>query len=44
MACSCKSGSSNRQVTALKQVVKKPFKETSRPSKKINRRVIFKRS
>ena len=44
MACSCKSGASSKQVTSVKQVVKKPVQNTmaaTRPQRKnITRRVI----
>lgn len=47
MACSCKSNSSNKQVTAVKQVVKKtttPKLSTTRPKKNITpRRIVFRR-
>lgn len=48
MACSCKGGSSNKQVTSVKQVVKKEKNETvmasSRPQRKpLMKRMIIKR-
>jgi hypothetical protein len=47
MACSCKSNSSNKQVTAVKQVVKKtttPKTLSSSAQKKVTpRRILFKR-
>ena len=48
MACSCKSGASSKQVTAVKQVVKKTPNSTvmgsSRPQRKpLLKRVILKR-
>ena len=47
MACSCKSGASSKQVTSVKQVVKKPAQNNlaaNRPQRKsINKRVILKR-
>lgn len=45
MACSCKSGASKKQVTSVKQVVKKPASVTpSSPQRKtITKRVLLKR-
>lgn len=47
MACSCKSNSSSRQVTAVKQVVKKtttPKLSSTRPQKTMTpRRIVFRR-
>lgn len=45
MACSCKSGASKKQVTSVKQVVKRPASVTpSSPERKaIMKRVILKR-
>lgn len=47
MACACKNGSSNKQVTSVKQVVKKtstPQTYSSTPKKNINaRRIIFRK-
>ena len=48
MACSCKSGASSKQVTAVKQVTKKAPDNTvlasSKPQRKpLNKRVILKR-
>jgi hypothetical protein len=47
MACACKSSSSSRQVTAVKQVVKKtstPKLSSNRPQKTITpRRIVFRR-
>lgn len=47
MACSCKSSSSKKQVTAVKQVVKKtPVQNSTSPVKKniLAKRMIIKRS
>lgn len=46
MACACKKNSSAKQVTAVKQVVKKttPSLSTTKPEKKVTaRRILFKR-
>jgi hypothetical protein len=47
MACSCKGGSANKQVTSVKQVVKTPSRTvmaSSRPQKKnISKRIFTKR-
>lgn len=47
MACSCKSGSANKQVTSVKQVVKTPSQTvmaSTRPQRKpLGKRVILKR-
>lgn len=47
MACSCKSGSSSKQVTSVKQVVKpksNPTLSTNRPKKNMtSRRIVFRR-
>lgn len=48
MACSCKGGASNKQVTSVKQVVKKKSNNavmaSSRPQRKpLSKRVILKR-
>lgn len=47
MACSCKSSSSNKQVTAVKQVVKSttaPKLSSSKPQKNTGpKRILFKR-
>ena len=47
MACSCKSSSSSKQVTAVKQVVKKtttPKLSSTRPQKTLTpRRIVFRR-
>lgn len=40
MACSCKGGSANKQVTSVKQVVKKPIRTTSTSSKPLRTNVI----
>lgn len=46
MACACKSGSSSKQVTSVKQVVKKPVVVSSaNPQRKaLPKRVIHKRN
>lgn len=44
MACSCKGGSASKQVTSLKQVVKKPIRATSASSKPLRTNVIKKRA
>lgn len=47
MACSCKNGASKKQVTSVKQVVKKPATvtpSTSEPQRKtLTKRVILRR-
>lgn len=45
MACSCKSGASTKQVSSVKQVVKKPASaSTSSPQRKtITKRVLLRR-
>jgi hypothetical protein len=48
MACSCKGNSANKQVTSVKQVVKKPMStvSASRPQRTtaVKKRIILKRS
>lgn len=44
MACSCKGGSASKQVTSVKQVVKKPIRTTSTSSKPLRTNVIKKRA
>jgi hypothetical protein len=44
MACACKKGSSKKQVTAVKQVVKKKsVAQTPAPRRNVNRRVVYRR-
>lgn len=44
MACSCKGGSSGKQIVAGKQVVKKkPVSSATGPRKNVQRRIIYKR-
>lgn len=44
MACGCKKGSSSKQVTAVKQVVKKkPVYSAPSPRRNVSRRVVYRR-
>jgi hypothetical protein len=44
MACGCKKGSSKKQVTTVKQVVKKKSATAApAPRRNVNRRVVYRR-